>query len=189
MMSEAEIGLLLTQRIHAAIRDAIQEVNRAGQNFLPVFEDATDEWVDRETGQTLQVDCGLRVSLRSGVQEVAITDPVVARFIELAESGVDQRAAMLNQIEGDINNGGFSQLFLNKKPEFIREAVAQLESIGAQSAARIVSQAIALVESGAAIEHAYEKHQKALQRLDRRFSECRDNIAALYLESLAKQDS
>ncbi len=182
-MKKVEIEGLVHLRVHEAIEKTvaacIEEINAAGHAFVPI-PDALLEWQDRTRGQRLMVSCGLSTCLEEGAAEEKAQDPEVEAFIALAESGTSREASVLNQLEGDIANGGFAQLFDNKDTEFVREGLEYLQDIGAQASAKLVKQALTLVENNSRLLQEYERLQAALRRLDIRFNERAENLAELY---------
>lgn len=182
-MNKGEIESLMHLRVHEAIEKTmaacIEEINAAGHAFITVPE-GLFEWQDRARGQRLTVSCGLSTYLEEGVAEEGKPDPTVESFTALAESGSNREATVLNQLEGDIANGGFSQLFANKDLEFVREGLGYLQSIGAQASTKLVNQALALAEKNLAVVQEYGQLQAAFRRLDLRFNELRENLPELY---------
>lgn len=182
-MRKAEIEQLVSARIRKAVEttaaECVREVNAAGHSFVDI-KGGVLQWADDATGQVLEVTCALGVGIRRPTAEVQVEDPVTAAFVALAESGSSRVATVLNLLEGDIANGGFSQLFDNKGLAFVREAIGYLQDIGARSAERLVREALTLVEDRAAVIENYDRLQKELRRLDVRFGRLKANIPELY---------
>src|SRR5438094_821901 len=62
-------------------------------------------------------------------------------FAKLTEA--ERTAFMVDQLEREINNGGFAQFFLNSSGDHATETPMALRAIGAPQMARIVEQALA----------------------------------------------
>jgi hypothetical protein len=88
-----------------------------------------------------------------------------------------------------VNNGGFSQFFLNSSGDTAAETIAALERLGAGHTAGIVRRAVSAFPGGrpSADRDVREKQMNALpesasglwSELDGAFLEYRDNLAAL----------
>ena len=182
-MRKAEIEQFVSARIREAVEttaaECVRQLNTAGHSFVDMPTGVL-QWADDAAGQVLEVTCALGVGVKRRSEAVRVEDPVAAAFMALAESGTNRMATVLNLLEGDIANGGFSQLFDNKGLAFVREATGYLQDIGARSAARVVREALALVEDRAAVIKNYDRLQKDLRRLDARFGRLKVNIPELY---------
>jgi hypothetical protein len=64
--------------------------------------------------------------------------------------------------------------------EFVREAIGCLKLIRANSTARLVGQALALVEDRTQVLADYDRLVKDLRRLDVRFIRLKENIPQLF---------
>jgi hypothetical protein len=60
-----------------------------------------------------------------------------------ALSVVEQDLLAIETLERDVNNGGYSQLFLNAQPEYIPQLVGALTRIGCPETAALTARAIA----------------------------------------------
>jgi hypothetical protein len=109
------------------------------------------------------------VSVESVEEGPAAVDEAVERYLELAASGTDPIATALNQLEGDIANGGFSLLFHNNDKSFIREAVDHLHTIGARRSAALVERALEMIETRSAVIEEYHRLAVDLGELDDQF--------------------
>jgi hypothetical protein len=182
-MDKREIEQMMSRRVREAVEaaalDCIREINHAGYSFVP-SDEAPLDWIDHGTDQVLSVTCALGVGLSSRSERTRPPDPVTDAFLALAESGTDRMATTLNLLEGDIANGGFTQLFDNKGLEFVREAIGCLKLIRANSTARLVGQALALVEDRTQVLADYDRLVKDLRRLDVRFIRLKENIPQLF---------
>jgi hypothetical protein len=178
---ETMVGEALNESIQTAIRNCISELNALGHNFRSVDE-FLDEWREPETDRLLSIHCSLVVHCRNEPDLTPVHDPVIDEFFALAESGKDSEAELLNLMEGDISNGGFSQLLDNKGVDFMKEALALLEKIGSDSAHGLVKQGLELIESGKKTIDQYEKLQGELFKLDELYYDQEENVPALFLE-------
>jgi hypothetical protein len=123
---------------------------------------------------------------------IAMSNLVFARceavgFAALSEA--EQTVYCLDALEREVNNGGFSQFFLNSSGDTALETVAALERLGAAHTAGLVRRAVSVFPGArpSADRDAREKQMDALpesasalwSELDRAFLEYRDNLAAL----------
>lgn len=129
----------------------------------------------------LHVHATLSVSVSESQRAPRLSDTDLDLFFAAAESGEDRMATVLCDLEGDIANGGFLQLFENKGPEFMREALSYLDTIGAARAATLLGLALELLDSRASVLLAYDDLLIRLVELDSRFDAQEDAIAHLYL--------
>lgn len=65
-----------------------------------------------------------------------------------ALSVVEQDLLAIETLERDVNNGGYSQLFLNAPPEYIPQLVGALTRVGCTETAALTARAIAASEAG-----------------------------------------
>ena len=128
-MKDAEIEETIYRWIREA-EECVRDLNDSGHEFV-ADEDAIFEWVDAAAGKVLEINCVLGVSVAPGERSVPVLDPEVEEYLAIAESGSDPVAIILNELEGDVANGGFMQLRDNKRLDFFREALRHLEAIGA----------------------------------------------------------
>lgn len=108
-------------------------------------------------------------------------------FDELTEP--QQICYGVNQLNMEVNNGGFSQYFFNTGGNYARETLAGLRAIKATHAAALLEQAIAVFgPAGPSPDREKRQDQLAafseeqdriLQKLDSRFFEYLDNLDAL----------
>jgi hypothetical protein len=92
-------------------------------------------------------------------------------------------------LEAEINNGGFQQYFFNSAGDAAPDAPAALRAIGAQQAAAIVAEALALFPQGPPPRDRATRQRRlrlaspevleAWDRLDRRFFTYPDNLTEL----------
>ena len=104
------------------------------------------------------------------------------RFYELAEEGNDEKALVLSSFEGDIANGGFEQLFLNKDNDFINAALELLQTIGAKEKCRLSKEAIQVYQKYSQTISEYTELQRILADLEGCFDSTKENIPMLYYE-------
>jgi hypothetical protein len=179
-------------RIHTAIEAAaeqcVRELNESGHAFV-ADDDAVFEWVDEVANQMLSIDCALGVSVSQRPDAVPTHDPQVEKYLAIAESGDDRMATVLNNLEGDVANGGFLQLLENKGLAFFREAIDYLELIGAAETAAIVKGALELINANSSVFAAYESLTSEIYRLDARFYDLSESIAALYLQHMQQDEA
>jgi len=182
-MKKADLEQLLATRIRAAVEAAavecLQQINRSGHHFVASNQGML-RWVDADRDQVLEITCALGVGIQPRSTAERVPDPVTTAFCALAESGTDRVATTLNLVDGDIANGGFSQLFDNKSVAFVREAIGYLDDIGAPSAARLIGKALALVEESATVIQDYNQLQKTLSRFDARYERLNINLPELH---------
>lgn len=94
----------------------------------------------------------------------------------------------VGQLEAEINNGGFSQFFLNSSGDFTAETLTALEKIGARKTKQIVQEAASLMGDTVPsnrnarqglFEAKSEEIEEQLDDLDARFYLYEDDIASL----------
>jgi len=186
-MEDSEIEKFVSQKIthsiEKAARDCVRELNERGSHFV-ADPDAIFGWVDKNTNQILEVVSTLGISVAQDTDKVSKHDPVIDRYIHVAQSEGDKIASVLNQLEGDIANGGFLQLYDNKGLAFIHEALQYLIRIGAKEAASIVEDAMELFSTNKSILAEYEDLLSQLDSCDSRFNELKESIPHLYFKYL-----
>jgi len=188
-LKKAEIEHCISNRIRKAAEEAIikaiGDLNSAGHNYQPV-DDFLFEWAEPDSDDSLQITCAIGVGI-STRQKCRPVDHIVESFISLAESGDDMEATILNQLEGDIANGGFMQLFDNKGEKFIKDCIVLLQKIKSKSALRIVEQAQLLFLEERDALRRYETFQKKVGNLDNRFWKLKESIPALFMRYRQKE--
>ena len=101
--------------------------------------------------------------------------------MDFSAQGHEQRVfSAIWGLEGQVNSGGFIQLFDNEEPELVAFAPAALRSIGAINCAEIVSSAVALAPNRDAPEVAGH-----LERLEEEFYSYPDNLTDLLFSYIA----
>jgi hypothetical protein len=109
---ENSISIKIRKAAEDAIIKAINDLNSEGHNYQPL-DDFLYEWAEPDSDDSLKITCAIGVGM-SAKHRAMPKDHIVQTFISLAESGDDAEATILNQLEGDIANGGFMQLYDNK---------------------------------------------------------------------------
>jgi hypothetical protein len=103
-----------------------------------------------------------------------------------------QKIFFFNQsFEKEINNGGFSQYFLNSSGDFATETIESLKLIGAHQTAAILQRAVDEFPNGhvpknrreriALLEDIEEAASKVWQMLEQKFYKYEENLNALNL--------
>ncbi|SDD94350.1 DMP19 family protein [Niabella drilacis] len=111
-----------------------------------------------------------------------------------------QRIFYFNQnIEREINNGGFNQYFYNSSGDFAHETLASLQTIGGNKTADILKQAIdqfpnSIVPRDRAerqeiLEQIEEKANEVWEQLDQAFYKYEDNLNDLNIEYIKQNRS
>ena len=96
-----------------------------------------------------------------------------------------QKIFYLNQnLEREVNNGGFDQYFCNSAGENAHETVTSLKAIGANKTADILQRAINLVLQ--IIEQAKEVPEEIWDDFDREFYSYQDDLNALNIKYVEK---
>lgn len=183
-MDKLDIENLIAERLRAAVEttaaECVDELNQAGHAFA-AHRHGILEWIDETTGEILSVTCGLGVGVEAADASRRVPDPAVDAFLTAALSGEDPLAEVLEGLEGDLANGGFSLLFVNKELEWVHQAIAGLRAVGARDTADLVEEALTLVEGRAEALAAYDGLMADLQGLDDRLEDLGDDIPALFL--------
>jgi uncharacterized protein DUF4375 len=107
-------------------------------------------------------------------------------FAKLTEA--ERTAFMVDQLEREVNNGGFAQFFLNSSGDHAAETPMALRAIGAAQMARIVEEALApfgragpsrdTTTRSEQIEALGEAAEDVWSTCDSKFYEYPDNLAA-----------
>ena len=111
-----------------------------------------------------------------------------------------QRLFYLNQnLERELNNGGFNQYFLNSSGDFAHETILSLNAIGAAITAQILQKAIDQFpgenvpkdrdERETVLEQIENVANEVWEELDRQFFEYKDNLNNLNIEYVKKNIS
>lgn len=125
---------------------------------------------------------------------MAIDEYLFRRFDDDASSlsGPEKIFVYVENVEREVNNGGFSQFFYNSSGDYAHESVDALQAIGAEATADLLQKAIEQFPNGrvpkdedertAVLDQIDETAEDAWNNLDDEFYEYTDNIAALLLE-------
>jgi hypothetical protein len=108
-----------------------------------------------------------------------------------------QKLFYLNQnLEREINNGGFNQYFCNSSGENAHETILSLKAIGANKTANILQKAIDQFPNKTLpkdrdkrteiVEQIEETADEVWDNLDQKFYECEDDLNTLNLEYIKK---
>lgn len=119
---------------------------------------------------------------------------------EMEELTEPQKQFYYNQnLEKEVNNGGFSQYFINSSGDFAHETVLSLRAIGADKTAEILQQAIDQFpnkrvpkdreERIRMVEKIEPKANDEWNRLDSKFFEYQDDLSLLNLDFVRKHKS
>lgn len=111
-----------------------------------------------------------------------------------------QKNFYFNQnLEREINNGGFNQYFYNSSGDFAHETIVSLQTIGANKTADILQQAIDQFPNSAVpkdrakrqevLEQIEEQADKVWEQLDQTFNKCEDNLYDLNIEYIKQNRS
>jgi hypothetical protein len=95
----------------------------------------------------------------------------------------------VGELEGEINNGGFSQYFFNSSGQNAKEAINALKTINAEYTASLLEQALAIYKNGPTNDgrndpeedELTEKQEEKLNELDDKFYEYNDNLSELQI--------
>ncbi len=183
-MDKAEIERLVGERVRVAaeqaISDAIDELNANGHCFESVGETAI-EWREPASQNQLNIYCTIGVSYgETKVLSPPQMEASIECFLQQAQSGNDQTATKLNQLEGSISNGGLYQTIENHGIGFLEECNVALKAIHANATRRIIEEALQLWYEHATTVQQYAELRKRLSKLDRRFWKLKESIAKLY---------
>ena len=108
-------------------------------------------------------------------------------FAKLSDG--EKTAFLVDQLEREVNNGGFSQFFLNSSGDHARETPEALRAIGASQMAVIVEEALVPFGStgpsphqearGEQLDELGEEAETVWSECDSKFYEYPENLAAL----------
>jgi uncharacterized protein DUF4375 len=128
-----------------------------------------------------------------------LLSPFVERVSERIDEGridelsdLERHVHAIWSLEGEVNNGGFEQYFSNSAADFVEDAVAGLEAIGARCAAQIVVRATRLFpgevvpgdaeERQSLLDSLPEEERRRLDALDEEFFKYPDDLEHLMAE-------
>lgn len=120
-----------------------------------------------------------------------VTNVDTDRFFELEPEARDIFAVGL--LEGEVNNGGFSQYFWNTEGQHAAATVDVLKRIGAKEVASLLRRAMKLYGAPPSgdldewydrLEKVESEHQDTLEALDEHFYECVDDLPMLVMRHL-----
>jgi hypothetical protein len=129
---------------------------------------------------------------------IMIDEYLSRRFYEDENSltAPEKNVVFVENVEREVNNGGFSQFFYNPTGNYAHESVDALREIGAETTAELLQKAIDQFPDGqvpkdedarmVVLEQIGETAEKAWSKLDDEFYESEDNITALVLEYVRK---
>jgi YD repeat-containing protein len=96
---------------------------------------------------------------------------------------MDEVVALIDALEGEVNNGGFHQYFYNSAGDRTAETIQALEIIGALAVADIVKRAAQKFRYGMPPKNrlllAAYPNAAAFRELDEEFYQYPDNLSAL----------
>jgi hypothetical protein len=112
---------------------------------------------------------------------------------ELGKLTEPQKLFYLNQnLEREVNNGGFNQYFLNSSGNYAHETILSLAAIGATKTAKILGRAIDQFpgknvpndrnERNVILEQIEDEANKVWNELDKEFFEYEDDLNTLNIE-------
>ena len=96
---------------------------------------------------------------------------------------------LIGDVEGEVNNGGFSQYFFNSSGKYANEAISALKTVGAEYTSSLLEQAMKIYKNGPTSESRNEPEEdltedqeEKLNELDNKFYEYKDNLSKLQIE-------
>ncbi len=120
-----------------------------------------------------------------------VTNVDADQFTELESDARD--IYLVGLLEGDVNNGGFSQYFWNTEGQHAADTVDVLKRIGAKETASLLRRAMKLYGAPPSgdldewydrLERVDSEHEDDLAELDERFYEGIDDLSALVMRHL-----
>lgn len=153
------------------------------------------------TGQNNQIDSTYMIE-----EILKIEDPIQAiieldsRLNEISDYGdnivalsdAEKVVLFVENLEREVNNGGFHQFFWNSSGDFANETLASLKLIGANKTAEIVSRAYSEWPNSTIpsdrqkrqniLEKIEDKAEESWNNCDRQFYEYEEDISALLIE-------
>ncbi|WP_052737539.1 DMP19 family protein [Grimontia sp. AD028] len=94
-------------------------------------------------------------------------------------------ADLIDELEREVNNGGFDQFFFNSAGDFTQETIAALECINAHHTANLLKQAAMRFPKGMPSSNRFERQEElesiseGFGDLDNAFYEYKDDISGL----------
>jgi len=176
---EKKAARILRDQVNSAINQTIAVLNAEGHSFTRESVDDPTEWIDNASAQKITITCAMGVSA-GHIEPGPMQDPDVERFLALVDSG-DPQATLLNQLEGDIANGGMFQLYENKGPAFFTRAAAALLLIGCRTKANLLRKALVTIEQGAPALTGFAALRRQLARIDATYDRSTESVASKLL--------
>ncbi len=196
--------------VEAAAAAFVEELNRLGHAFERdeaigplAFRSALDPERILVLDWTVGVGTQVRVVAPADLSPTGILSPEEQRYFAAVDAARAREAAVgyrklkagerlalcLGEFEAEVNNGGFSQFFLNSAGDHAEDTLAALRKVGAKKAAGFLAEAMALFPGGAPpreraarerlVPALVEAHGAALEALDARYQRKAEPIAFL----------
>lgn len=176
----------IKEPIGKIINSSINSINKNGFDFEE-DKNQLGIWIDRQKNIELNINTIISVSCEEMTEQNVSSETIEQleienEFYEIAEQGKDEKAYILASFEGEIANGGFEQLFLNKDSEFINLALEILQTIGAKTKYELSKEAIRVHQEYSKTLTQYNKFQNILFGLEDIFQSTNENIPVLYYD-------
>jgi len=174
---------------------------------LEKIEDLLFTWADRrpegEVSLALDIFATCGVTAKYEIPQVTPPPPETKWYLAAAESsfakflggGLETLSAdekvfhLVDQMDREVNNGGFSQFFTNSAGDYSMDTLDALKLIGAKKTAKLLAEAISLFPGGAPpadrddrtrlVEGMDKDTAKKLDRLAGRYYKGAENLMAL----------
>jgi hypothetical protein len=168
----------------AALALIIASRSRRQASRLPPLLKASPTSIDEILAQSRDVD--VLIALHQKMSQKC----AASGFNGLSEA--EKVVLCVEDLEGEVNNGGFHQYFLNSDGELIHETPAALEAIGAGYTAAIVRRACSVFPEGSPPKDRTERQESLLvlgreadaqlSRLDDEFYAYKDDLSRLVID-------
>lgn len=176
----------ITDSIEKITTKSIDSINKYGFDFEKDGNQLVI-WRDKQKNLELKINPIISVSCKEITEHDVSSENIEQlkienEFYEIAEQGKDEKADILASFEGEIANGGFEQLFLNKDSEFINLALDIMQTIGAKTKYQLSKEAIQVHQKYSKTITKYNEFQNILSALEDNFQSTKENIPVLYYE-------
>ncbi len=108
-------------------------------------------------------------------------------------SNAEKVIYLIGDVEGEVNNGGFSQYMYNSSGKYAKEAIEALKIIGANYTASLLEDAIEIYKNGPTNDDRNnpevdltDEQEEKLNDLDNKFYEYKDNLNELQIAFIKK---
>jgi hypothetical protein len=196
-MHVKHVAAMSMLRMHYMTDRALEALTSVANSDVPVIGLVASWQIKswKETGAIDSPDKGKKLKVpkkKSRKNNLPTFEPAIAKYEELNEK---QRVAFLAKIyDGEVNNGGHYQFFINQGIEHVQETINSLKIIGARKQSKILEEAFSQYLSHerhhpkTVEDFVAEERMGEFSKLDHSFYDVKTEIHELVEEYLEKND-